>query len=109
MIKTENLSIRVERGVKRDAENIFNKLGLSMSAAVNLFLNKSVLYGGIPFELSIKKTPEQIEKEWENKPHIPNQKTAKGLDEIKNFLNGAPSQEIHSFQSAEEMFASLEN
>ncbi len=48
-----NVNIRVEDTLKKEAEEIFAELGLSMSAATNVFYKQVVRYGGIPFELRI--------------------------------------------------------
>lgn len=48
-----NVNIRVDDNLKRDAEHIFSELGLSMSAATNVFYKQVVRQGGIPFDLKI--------------------------------------------------------
>ena len=46
------ISLRVDDDVKRGAEEIFDEIGLSMSAAINVFLKKVAREKRIPFELS---------------------------------------------------------
>lgn len=48
-----NVNIRVDDVLKQKAEEIFSELGLSMSAATNVFYKQVVRYGGIPFDLRI--------------------------------------------------------
>lgn len=48
-----NVNIRVDDTLKKKAEEIFSELGLSMSAATNVFYKQVVRYGGIPFDLRI--------------------------------------------------------
>jgi DNA-damage-inducible protein J len=48
-----NVNIMVDDNLKRDTEGIFSELGLSMSAATNLFYKQVVRLGGIPFELKV--------------------------------------------------------
>ena len=43
--------MRIDPQVKSDAEIVFASLGLTLSEAVNVFLHKSVLEGGLPFEV----------------------------------------------------------
>jgi DNA-damage-inducible protein J len=50
-----NVNIRVDDTLKRDTEGILSELGLSMSTATNLFYKQVVRYGGIPFDLKIKR------------------------------------------------------
>ena len=47
------LSIRIDPEVKMQAENVFQKLGLTMSSGVNIFLSKVVTEQGIPFPLTL--------------------------------------------------------
>lgn len=48
-----NLNIRTEKEVKESAEDILSQLGLTMSAAVNIFLRQVIRENGIPFELKL--------------------------------------------------------
>ena len=48
-----NMSIRVDEDVKREAETLFAKLGLTISAATNVFYQQAVRTQGIPFPLTI--------------------------------------------------------
>ena len=48
-----NVNIRVDDTLKKEAEEIFSELGLSMSAATNVFYKQVVRHGGIPFDLRI--------------------------------------------------------
>ncbi|MDX9871393.1 MAG: type II toxin-antitoxin system RelB/DinJ family antitoxin [Clostridia bacterium] len=50
------VTIRVDRDLKEAAENLFNRLGMNMSTALNVFLRKAVDENGIPFMLSVKST-----------------------------------------------------
>ena len=46
-----NLTIRIDEDVKRDAETLFNKIGMNMSTAINIFFRQSIRNQKIPFEL----------------------------------------------------------
>lgn len=46
------ISLRVDDDVKRGAEKVLDDIGLSMSAAINVFLKKVARERCIPFELS---------------------------------------------------------
>ena len=46
------ISLRVDDDVKRRAEQVQDDIGLSMSAAINVFLRKVAREHRIPFELS---------------------------------------------------------
>ena len=46
-----NLTIRIDADLKRDAETLFNNIGLNMSSAINIFFRQAVVAQAIPFEL----------------------------------------------------------
>lgn len=57
-----NLNIRTEKEIKESAEDILSQLGLTMSAAVNIFLRQVIRENGIPFELKLREpNPETME------------------------------------------------
>ena len=45
------INVRVDESVKKQANALFEELGLDMSTALNLFLRQAISYGGIPFEI----------------------------------------------------------
>lgn len=48
-----NLTIRIDENVKKQADSILSELGLSMSAATNIFLKQVVRHNGLPFEVKL--------------------------------------------------------
>ena len=46
-----NLTIRIDEGIKQDAEILFNRIGLNMSSAINVFFRQAIRAQAIPFEL----------------------------------------------------------
>ena len=65
---TTNLNIRMDKNTKDQAEAIFNELGITMTAAINMFFKQTLRKNGIPFELTVD---------------VPNRKTVKALKEAK--------------------------
>lgn len=53
MAKTTNIYIRLEPGLKEQAELILGQLGIPMSNAVNIFLKQVVMQRGIPFDVKL--------------------------------------------------------
>lgn len=52
MIKqSSNINIRIDAQLKKDAEELFNDLGLTMSTAISMFLRSALNNDGIPFEV----------------------------------------------------------
>ena len=50
---TTNLNIRIDAELKKQSEEIFNELGLTMSTALTVFLRQTVRSNGIPFEMRL--------------------------------------------------------
>lgn len=46
------VSFRIDKNIKSDAEKVLNEIGLSMSAAITVFLRKMARERRIPFELN---------------------------------------------------------
>jgi len=51
MANTINVTIRLDREVKEDAERLFGELGMNLSTAFNIFARQSLRQGRIPFEI----------------------------------------------------------
>ena len=47
-----NVNIRIDEQLKAEADELFDDLGLSFTAAVNVFVRQAVREGGIPFEVT---------------------------------------------------------
>ena len=56
--KKELIHLRIDPTIKEKSEYIFNKLGITMSDAVSLFLNQVILKSGIPFKVELPKVNE---------------------------------------------------
>lgn len=51
MPKTATLNIRTDPIVKAQAEQIYQNFGITLTDAVNIFLRKSIMAGGLPFDM----------------------------------------------------------
>ena len=49
---TTSMSIRMDRTVKEQSQQLFKSLGLDMTTAINIFLRQSLIHKGIPFEVT---------------------------------------------------------
>jgi DNA-damage-inducible protein J len=85
MSKKSRISARVDEDVKREAEQIFDRLGLSTSSAISLFLNQVVTEVGFPFRPRIKV----------------NEKTRRAMEKSR-------AGEVEVFEEEGEMFEELE-
>ncbi len=52
--------IRIDSNIKKQASDLFEKLGLDMSSAVNIFLHQCVLHGGLPFTIGMPQYNESM-------------------------------------------------
>ncbi len=86
-----NINVRVEAELKEQAQDLFNHLGLDLSTAIKIFLNRSVAYGGIPFEVC---DPQY------------NAETMKAIRESEDILSG--KLESKAYHSARELFDELD-
>ena len=50
-MKTANINIRINPNVKENAENLYSQFGITLTDAISMFLNQSLIVGGLPFEL----------------------------------------------------------
>ena len=62
-MKNEVVHARVQSNVKNDSETILNRIGISISQAIDLFLRQVVLKKGIPFELNENENKEKSQIE----------------------------------------------
>lgn len=54
---TSLLQVRVEDSLKDEAAQVFEKLGIDTSTAVRMFLKRAIMENGIPFRMTLPKTP----------------------------------------------------
>ncbi|MCF8240130.1 MAG: type II toxin-antitoxin system RelB/DinJ family antitoxin [Melioribacteraceae bacterium] len=64
MNKTATIQTRIDPKVKSSAQRVLNKLNISMSEAISIFLTQVSLNKGIPFEIKVpnKTTEETLRK-----------------------------------------------
>jgi DNA-damage-inducible protein J len=86
---TVNLSIRMERDLKEQADSLFAELGMNMTTALTVFVRQSVRQGKIPFEISIDR---------------PNADTLAAIREVEAMRQGlVPKQSMSVADFAREM------
>lgn len=81
MAKTSNMNLRIEPRVKKQAEDLFSSFGISVTDAINIFLNVSIMEGGFPFDIK--------------RPRY-NNETEKAIQEAKNILDGKISAKTYN-------------
>ena len=83
MEKSATLNIRVNPDVKRTAETVLSQLGIPMATAIDVFLKQVALTGGIPFQITLPKTPATLNTDLMNVSEI-RAKLQEGLVDIEN-------------------------
>lgn len=83
MPKTEQIQIRLEPGLKAEAEAVLARLGLNPAEFIRLALRQLVVCKGLPFDA-----------------HVPNAQTIAALEESP--------ENLRRFGSVREMFADIE-
>ena len=86
MGKTATIHMRINPEIKTTADNILNRLGMSTTDAINIFLNQVILIGGLPFDVRLPK---------------PNETTLQAMYDAENDIN------LHKFDNADDMFKEL--
>ena len=91
MAKTATLSMRIDPDVKSQAEELYGEFGMSLSDAVTVFLHKSLMEGGLPFEV--------------RRPRY-NKATEEAMREARQIM--ASELEAETYGTVDELFASLD-
>lgn len=86
MNKSATIQARIDPGVKNNAQKILNKLNISMSEAISIFLTQVSLTKGIPFEI-----------------RVPNEITEETLQKTEN------GEDLHKVADVDQLFEELNN
>ena len=61
MTKDAIVSARIDENVKSQAENILQQLGIPVSVVINTLYHQIIIQQGLPFPLTLTKTPATVE------------------------------------------------
>jgi len=86
MSKTATLTIRLDPMVKKQAQKVLDKLGITTSQAITMYFKQISLENGLPF-----------------RAHIPNEETDRIMKEAFDEKN------LHAAKNADDLFAQLES
>ena len=59
MNELTSINLRIDKQLKTDAEQLFAKLGMNMTTALNIFLRQAVREQAIPFSITAAKNYDQ--------------------------------------------------
>ncbi len=91
MAKTANINIRIDPETKLNAEKLFSSFGITITDAINIFLHKSIMEGGLPFEMK--------------QPHY-NAETETAMKEARAIMEGQV--QARRYPSAHALFEELD-
>ena len=84
-----SVSFRIDSKLKQEADDLFQKLGLNMTTAFNIFLRQSVREGGLPFMVTTL---------------TPNSETIAAIKEARSLVNDKETKKY----TPEELFDDLD-
>ena len=87
---TTNISIRMDSELKKQADLLFEELGMNITTAFNIFVRQTLREGRIPFDISINN---------------PNKKTVAAMLEAERI---AKDPSVKGYTDLDELFADLE-
>ncbi|KXU04973.1 type II toxin-antitoxin system RelB/DinJ family antitoxin [Streptococcus oralis] len=91
MAKTANINLRIEPSTKAQAEALFSSFGITVTDAINIFLNTAIMEGGFPFQI---KQPRY------------NRQTELAMQEARDILAGKV--QAQSYTSIDDLFNDLD-
>ena len=83
------LTIRMDEGLKAEAEEFFDEIGMNMTTAVTCFFKKCLAVGEIPFKLGAMNKHARLLaalREAEEVANDPNAPTCTDPDKLEEFL-----------------------
>ena len=87
---TTNISIRIDNELKKQADALFEELGMNITTAFNIFVRQTLREGRIPFDISINN---------------PNKKTVAAMLEAERI---AKDPSVKGYTDMDELFEDLE-
>ena len=86
MSKTDRIEAQIESDLRKAAEAVFSKLGVTPSDAISIFYKQVELHQGFPFDVK-----------------IPNAETLAAIEEIEKY-----PEHLKCYESVDEMFEDWE-
>ena len=90
-VKDTKFNMRMNKQKKNSLEDLYGSLGMTLAEAVNIFFEKSLMEGGIPFDVRMPRY---------------NKETEEAISEARDIMSGKVKAKTYS--SVEELFADLD-
>jgi DNA-damage-inducible protein J len=82
---TTNLSIRINVETKKEAEEMFDSMGMSLTTAINVFIKQSLRTRSIPFQITMD---------------VPNAVTLAAMQEARQLANDSKAKTYTNVEDA---------
>ena len=89
---TTNISIRMDKSLKKEADKLFSEMGMNLSTAFNIFVRQAIREQAFPFNISLGGRP--------------NRDTIEAMIESEKI---AKDKSIKGYHNIHEMFSDLES
>lgn len=86
-----NVTVRMDEGMKRQADELFSDLGMTLSGAITVFVRQALREQAIPFQIG---------------RNMPNRDTLEAIEEVKR-LKRDPNKK--TYDSFDEILREVEN
>lgn len=83
------INVNTDAEIKKEVEELLDEMGLTMTAAINIYLKRILMEGGIPFEVTTR---------------VPNSVTAQAIEEGRKI---ARDENAPCYNSVAELKASM--
>ena len=83
---TTNISIRMDTALKKQAEELFNELGMNLTTAFNIFVRQSLRERGIPFKITEGTPSKETVSAMLEAERIAKDPTVKGYHDVDEFF-----------------------
>lgn len=93
---TTNISIRMDKDVKAQADALFTELGMNLTTAFNIFVRQSLREGKIPFEVSLNQPNKDTVAAMLEAERIARDPSIKGYDNLDELFSDLNNKPLHS-------------
>ena len=92
---TMNISIRMDKALKKEADELFNEMGMNISTAFNIFVRQAIRDRAFPFSITLDERPnaETIEAMMEAE-RIARDPSVKGYRNVKELFDDLDNDEV---------------
>ena len=84
--QTSSLTVRLDAQLKKDAEQLFNDLGMTLSGAINIFLHQAIEQQGLPFQVKRSRPNRETLAAMKEAIKLANDPNAKTYSSVKELM-----------------------